>query len=179
MRSHRKAKQQDSRSTISSRKCFSNDFHKCRARNYAHLTRSRKHATQLHKEEMTSRITTDKHDHKKIRKMLGQYIKPFDTANHPAELVHVVLGKINSDQNVDVDEAVSLGTLQWTFFCKTMPADFHGGLFAEVKVKMMLSDKKGMQIEDIRVYDSEAIYAWIIGLLSTGQIMLKLSWNMN
>ena len=31
-----------------------------------------------------------------------------------------------------------------------MPADFHGGLFAEVKVKMMLSDKKGMQIEDIR-----------------------------
>ena len=40
-----------------------------------------------------------------------------------------------------------------------MPADFHGGLFAEVKVKMMLSDKKGMQIEDIKVYDSEAIYA--------------------
>ena len=40
-----------------------------------------------------------------------------------------------------------------------MPADFHGGLFTEVKVKMMLSDKKGMQIEDIRVYDSEAIYA--------------------
>lgn len=87
---------------------------------------------------------------RRLERCIKQYIKPFDTANHPAELVHVVLGKINSDQNVDVDEAVSLGTLQWKFFCKTMPADFHGGLFAEVKVKMMLSDKKGMQIEDIR-----------------------------
>ena len=73
---------------------------------------------KLHKEEITSRITTDNQDRKKIRKILGQCINPFDTANHPAELVHVVVGKINSDENVNVEEAVSLGTLQLKIFCK-------------------------------------------------------------
>lgn len=118
MRSHRKAKQQDSRSTISSRKCFSNDFHKCRARNYTHLTRSRKHATQLHKEEMTSRITM----------------------------------KIFLQNNAS--------RFSWRFACRSQSEN-------DV-VRQERNADWGH-----KVYDSEEIYAWIIGLLSTGQIMLK------
>ena len=76
--------------------------------------------------------------------MLGQVINPFDSVNHPPELFHVASGKINGDMNVE--KAVSMGTLQLNYFCEEMPAIFHGNLLAEVKVKMTFSDKKGMQM---------------------------------
>ena len=68
--------------------------------------------------------------------MLGQVINPFDSVNHPPELFHVASGKINGDMNVNVEKAVSMGTLQLNYFCEEMPAIFHGNLLAEVKVKM-------------------------------------------
>ena len=39
---------------------------------------------------------------------------------------------------------------------------------------MMLPDKKGIQIGDIKEYDTEAIYARIIGLLATGRTTLEI-----
>ena len=78
--------------------------------------------------------------------MLGQVINPFDSVNHPPELFHVASGKINGDMNVNVEKAVSMGTLQLNYFCEEMSAIFHGNLLAEVKVKMTFSDKKGMQM---------------------------------
>ena len=127
---------------------------------------------KLHKEEMAARITTDGQDREKIRKKLEQCINPFHTANHPPELVNVASGKINCDKNVNVEEAVALGKLQLKYFCEKLPAGFHGTLVGEVKVKVMLSDKKGMKIGDVTVYDTEAIYTRIIGLLATGQTTL-------
>ena len=128
---------------------------------------------KLHKEEMTARITTDGKDREKIRRKLEQCIHPFHTDNHPAELVNVASGKINCNKDVNVDNAVALGKLQLKYFREKLPDGFHGSLVAEIKVKPMLSDKKGMKIGDVMVYDTEAIYARIIGLLATGQTTLE------
>ena len=128
---------------------------------------------KLHKKEMATRSITDSQDREKIRKIFDQFITKFDTANHPPELVHVASGKINSDKNVNVEEAVSLGILQLKYFCKKLPTGFHGMVVAVVKVKMMLSGKKGMKIGDIRVYDADAAYVCIIRFLATGQTTLE------
>ena len=85
----------------------------------------------------------------------------------------MALGKINRDKNVKVEEAVSLRTLQLKYFYEKLPAGFHGRFAAEVKLKMMFLDKKGMQIGDISICDIREIYARIIRLVTTGQIMLE------
>ena len=82
----------------------------------------------------------------------------------------MALGKINRDKNVKVEEAVSLRTLQLKYFCEKLPAGFHGSFAAEVKLFL---DKKGMQIGDISICDIREIYARIIRLVTTGQIMLE------
>ena len=50
---------------------------------------------KVHKEETPSRIKSDGVDREKIRKRLEQCIHPFETMNHPVELVHIASGKIN------------------------------------------------------------------------------------
>ena len=102
-------------------------------------------------------------------KRLDPCINPFDATDHPPELFRVALGKIN----VNVEEAVSLRTLQLKYFCEKLPAGFHGSFAAEVKLKMMFSDKKGMQIGDKSICDIREIYARIIRLVTTGQIVLE------
>lgn len=112
---------------------------------------------KLHKKEMATQSINDSQDREKIRKIFDQFMTKFDTANHPPELVHVASGKINSNKNVNIEEAASLGILQLKYFCKKLPTGFHGMVVAVVKVKMMLSGKKEMKTGDIEKGDMKVI----------------------
>ena len=57
-------------------------------------------------------------------------------------------------------------------FLEKLPQGFYGKV-NNIKVKLMPSDKKSVQIGDTEVYNTEAIYARIVGLLAAGQITLE------
>lgn len=124
---------------------------------FENIQERQKDPEKLHKKEMATQSINDSQDREKIRKIFDQFMTKFDTANHPPELVHVASGKINSNKNVNIEEAASLGILQLKYFCKKLPTGFHGMVVAVVKVKMMLSGKKGMKTGDIEKSDMKVI----------------------
>ena len=127
----------------------------------------------FHKEEMPARIKSDAKDREKVRRKLEQCIHPLDTKNQPKELVNVASGYINNDVSINVEEAVSIGCKQLRCFIEKLPQGFYDNIGGEYKIKLMQSDKKGVHIGEFEVYNTEAIYARVVGLIASGQTTLE------
>ena len=83
-------------------------------------------------------------------------------------MLHLV---ILSDVKVNVEEAVSIGCKRLASFIEKLPGGFYDQISVEVSI--MKSDKKGVRIGEFELYNTEAIYARVIGLLATGQTALE------
>ena len=120
---------------------------------------------------MPARLQSDADDRKKIRHKLAQTLNPLNESLDQKKIVNVSSGFINCDDKVNVEEAVSIGQKQLISFIERLPVVFHEKLSSQVTI--MKSDRKGIRIDDREVYNTEAIYARIIGLLATGQTTLE------
>ena len=86
---------------------------------------------QRHKEEMPSRIAYDEKDRQVLREKLKLCINPLAPEEHPPQLVNIVTGKINPE-NVNVDDAKTLGNLQRQEFESNLPKGFHKPITSKI-----------------------------------------------
>jgi len=119
-----------------------------------------------HKEEAKARIAEDKKDRDGIRQKLDTCINPLDSAAHPSGIVNVVSGQIGSTE-VNVHNAVTIGTEQMTVFESRLPQ----GLYETITKKVVTMDhaRKHVKVGAVKVFDTNLIYARVIGLQVSGQ----------
>ncbi len=125
----------------------------------------------VHKEEMPSRLKSDNCDRSKIRIKLEQCINPLEPTQHPANLVNVSTGYINKSNAVNVEQAIDIGCQQMQTFVENFPDCFHKTISKQVH--MLKSEKKGIHLGHTQVFNTEAIYARIMYLISLGQTTLQ------
>ena len=126
---------------------------------------------QIHKEEITSRLRSDCCDRDKIRIKLEQCINRLEPTQHPVTLVNIATGYVDKSSAVNVEKAIEIGCRQMKKFVQEFPDSFHKTISKQVH--MLKSEKKGVQIGDIQNFNTEAIYARIMCLLSIGQTTLE------
>ena len=119
---------------------------------------------QVHKEEMPTRVKSHGCDCEKIRIKLEQFINPLEPTQHPTSLVNVSTGYITKDNAVNVEKAVELGCQQIKSFVKGLPSSFHKAI--PKQVRLLKSQKKGVRVGDVEIFNTEAIYARIMCLYS-------------
>ena len=66
----------------------------------------------LHQEEMKARMKADATERSKIRQQLQERIFPLDSSTHSdVNIVQIISGRTATDPTVNVQEAVSMGTV--------------------------------------------------------------------
>lgn len=86
-----------------------------------------------HKEKGRSQIIEDEKDKEKMRNFLSTCIHPFDNENHPAKIVNIRTGKL-SNEDVNVDKCVEIGSEQVKNFHQTLPESFTTRLVSRLKL---------------------------------------------
>ena len=121
-----------------------------------------------HKEEGNGRIILDAKDREGLRKKLEVITDPLDPENHtfPGEIVNIVTGKLGTSA-VNVSDAVAIGETIWNNLEKSWPDGFYGTI--PKKVTTMAVTNKSVPVGDTKVYDMNAIYSSVIGLLASGR----------
>lgn len=119
-----------------------------------------------HKEEMTSRIAADSKDRQHIRSNLKLFIDPMKPSSHPDPLINIVSGQI-LPPDVNVYDAVSIGTNQMKTFEASWPSSFHASL-SKLTVNMSLV-KKHVTLNGVKVFDTNIIYSRVIGLQASSR----------
>ena len=79
----------------------------------------------VHKEEGTGRIKADSTDRENLRTKLEMTIHPLHPEQHNRELVNIASGKISKDVDINVDDALQIGTQQMKQFERDFPSGFH------------------------------------------------------
>ncbi|KAG1677098.1 Clavesin-2 [Nymphon striatum] len=97
---------------------------------------------------------------------LDTCINSLDSAAHPSGIVNVVSGQIGSAE-VNVHNAVTIGTEQMTVFESRLPQ----GLYETIKKKVATMDhsRKHVKVGAVKVFDTNLIYARVIGLQVSGR----------
>ena len=119
-----------------------------------------------HKEETKGRIAADKADRESVRRKLQQCINPMNPEDHPPELVNIAIGKIAQD-NVNVDQAVTLGTKQMVEFENGWPMNFNDKISRVVKTQV--ESRNYIKVGDTKVFDTELIYTRVIGIQASSR----------
>lgn len=117
-----------------------------------------------HKEEMAARISSDREDRRNIQKKLQLCIDPLDSSLHPTNVVNIATGKV-SESNINVPDAVSIGTSMMKDFEAKWPQGFHSTI--SKKVITVSDGKKHIKVGTQKVYDTTVIYSRVIGLLAS------------
>jgi len=126
-----------------------------------------------HKERGNGRIISDAKDREGLCKKLEVITDPLDPENHtvPGEIVNIINGKLGTSA-VNVSDAVAIGETMWNNFEKSWPDGFYGTI--PKKVTTMAVTNKSVLVGDTKVYDMNAIYSSVIGLIASGwEIDLK------
>ncbi|KAK5922319.1 hypothetical protein CgunFtcFv8_019592 [Champsocephalus gunnari] len=118
-----------------------------------------------HKEEMKARMKSDGEDRKHLREKLELCIDPLNNDQHPEGLLNIVTGKVVDHPSVNVDKAVELGTKQMETFEAGWPASFHAPI--QKCVTMMAAFRKHIKVGDMKLFDTEMIYARAMALQSS------------
>jgi hypothetical protein len=118
-----------------------------------------------HKEEGKARRESDAKDRDGIRKKLEMCIDPMDPADHPDGIVNIVSGKIGKDE-VNVHKSVEIGRLLMKEFENKWPDGFYGPIPKKV---VTMSVKQAVSIGKDKIVDINAIYARVIGLMSSSR----------
>ena len=78
---------------------------------------------------------------------------------HPVTLVIIATGYVDKSSAVNVEKAIEMGCRQMKFV-QEFPDSFHKTISKQVHI--LKSEKKGVQIGDIQIFNTEAIYACVI-----------------
>uniref|UniRef100_UPI00359005F2 uncharacterized protein n=1 Tax=Myxine glutinosa TaxID=7769 RepID=UPI00359005F2 len=121
-------------------------------------------AQTYHKEEMPARIKADAQDRNALREKVELSIDPLDPDQHQYGLVNVVTGKVVVHPSVNVNNAVTLGENQMETFEKSWPGGFHDTITKTVNT--MAITRKHLKVGEVKVFDTETIYARAMRLQS-------------
>uniref|UniRef100_UPI00358EAA80 uncharacterized protein n=1 Tax=Myxine glutinosa TaxID=7769 RepID=UPI00358EAA80 len=113
---------------------------------------------------MPARIKADAQDRNALREKVELSIDPLDPEQHQDGLVNVVTGKVVVHPSVDVNNAVTLGENQMETFEKSWPGGFHDTITKTVNT--MAVTRKHLKVGEVKVFDTETIYARAMGLQS-------------
>ncbi len=119
-----------------------------------------------HKEEAKARISSDEKDRKGIQDKLVNCINPLAPEDHPDNIVNIVTGKI-APATVNIDEAVNIGTEMMREFEAKWPTGFHEPI--KKRMVSMKETKKSVEIGSTKIYDTNLIYARVLGLQASGR----------
>ncbi len=119
-----------------------------------------------HKEEATARKVSDKKDRDGLVKKMETCINPLDPDSHPEQIVNVATGILSTPQ-VNVSNAIAIGEKQQKEFEESLPAGFWDTIKKEVKT--MAVTKTGIPIGFSTLYDTELIFARVIGMQASGR----------
>lgn len=122
---------------------------------------------ETHKEETKARIASDSSDRASIREKLKLIIDPLDPASHPPTIVNVVTGQV-SDETVNVQDAVTIGTALMEEFERSWPEGFRNTIKKKVKT-VADSTKKSIKVGSKHVYDTTVIYSRVIGIQASSR----------
>jgi len=125
-----------------------------------------------HKEERQSRIKEDAADRAKIQERLSTSIDILDTSKHPETgLVNVYSGRVIDDPavNLNVHEAVKIGTEEKKAFEDEWPASFHRKLKKKVKNIASVVKSNVKLGTDTKSLDTEFIYARVLGIMASSR----------
>ncbi|KAK3106543.1 hypothetical protein FSP39_022295 [Pinctada imbricata] len=128
------------------------------------------HHVTHHKEESPARMASDAADREKLRQKLSSCIDPLATEEHSGKLINIVSGRVSPD-SVNVDNALEIGKKQMSEFEQSLPNGFYNTL--SKRVVTMSVGRKSVKVGDCEVYDTQMIYARVMGLLSTRELDLK------
>ena len=117
-----------------------------------------------HKEEMLGRIKSDAQDRNALHEKIELSIYTFDPEQHHVGLVNVVTGKVVVHTSVKVNNAAILGENQMETFEKSWPGVFHDTITK--KMITMADNRKHVKVVEVKVIDTETIYARAMGLQS-------------
>ena len=131
---------------------ISNDLNKMRDRECSP-------SQTYHKEEMPGRIKYDALDRNALREKIELSIYPLDPEQHQVELVNVVVHTA-----VKVNNAAILGENQMETFEKSWPGGFHDTITK--KMITMADNRKHVKVGEVKVFDTETIYARAMELQS-------------
>lgn len=124
----------------------------------------------VHKEEAVARIASDAEDRGKIRSKLETCIDPLSPTEHTDGILNIVTGRIGPD-SVNADDAVKIGRAQMKEYEDSWPEGFNSTI--SNKVITMSADKRSVKCGSDTVYDTQLIYARVMGLASSRYIDLK------
>ena len=116
------------------------------------------------KEEMPGRIKYDAQDRNALREKIELSIYPLDPEQHQSGLVNVVTGKVVVHPSVNVTNAAIHGENQMETFEKSWSGGFHDTITK--KVITMAVNRKHVKVGDVKVFETDAIYARAMGLQS-------------
>ncbi len=119
--------------------------------------REPKSCQSAHKEEFAGRRKTDALNRDTIRGKLELCINPLNPEQHADGLVNIVTGKVVTHPQVNVDNAIHLGTTQMAKFEQSLPGGFYGTL--SKCVNTMALTRKHIKVGETKVFDMETIYA--------------------
>ena len=120
-----------------------------------------------HKEEMEAKFKADAKDRNVLQDNIGLFIDPLDPDQHQDGLVNVVPTKIVVHQSVNVNNSIALGKTALKAFEKSWPIGFYATISKSVNTMAMA--RKNLKIGDIKVFDTETIYARAMCLQSTSR----------
>ena len=118
---------------------------------------------------MPGRIKSDAQGRNALREKIELGIDPLDPEQHQDGLVNVVTGKVVVHPSVNVNNAAILGENQMETFSKRWPGGFHD--IIPKKVITMAVNRKHVKVGEVKLFDTETIYAIAMGLQS-GQCSL-------
>ena len=127
---------------------------------------TRDQGVDKHKEEGKAQRENDKKDREAIRAKLDKCIDHLDPEKHPDDIINIVTGQYGN-VSVNVQDAVSIGQNLMDDFGQKLPIGLCDCIHK--KVNTMLVMKKHVNIEDVKVYDTNVIYSRVIGLQASGR----------
>ena len=132
----------------------------------SNMTSNEKATLIVHKEELNGRIRSDGVDREKIRNKLEAIIDPLNPASHPSGgIINVISGK--NTVSVNVDQALTIGEEQMKKFENSWQEGFHSNIPKQVQT--LAVDRKQIQVESAKIYDTNLIYSRLIGLQASGR----------
>ena len=122
-----------------------------------------------HKEEGQSRIRTDGEDRIILRQKVAVCIHPMRPEEHKVKksLINIDSGEIVLNEDVNVDEAPSIGQVQMDAFVNAWPEGFYVPI--KRQVIRMNADRKSIDVDGLKVTDTGIFWARALAFKDSGR----------
>ena len=121
----------------------------------------------VHRDESKSVIAADSKLRETIKQKLALSIDPLDPTQHPDGLVNIVTGEVIYSDKVNVDNCLTIGEDQRQEFDNSWPESFQKPI--SKKVITMASNRRGVDVDGVKVVDTGIFYARAMALHASGR----------